>query len=42
MNSFIRIQGSDGEATGYTDEEGKDYIRVEKYGYVRSCFLWWQ
>ena len=27
VNSFIRIQGSDGEATGYTDEEGKDYIR---------------
>ena len=38
VNSFIRIQGSDGEATGYTDEEGKDYIRVEKYGYGAKLF----
>jgi predicted dehydrogenase len=32
-NSFLRIQGSEGQAIGFTDENGRDYIKVEKYGY---------
>ncbi len=32
-NSFIRIQGSEGQATGFTDENGQDFIKIEKYGY---------
>lgn len=32
-SSFIRIQGSEGQATGFVDEEGRDFIRVERYGF---------
>ncbi|NMB13590.1 MAG: Gfo/Idh/MocA family oxidoreductase [Firmicutes bacterium] len=33
VSSFIRVQGSEGQATGYTDEEGNDFIKVERYGF---------
>ena len=33
VSSFIRIQGSEGQATGYTDENGEEFIRVERYGF---------
>ncbi len=32
-NGFIRIQGSEGQATGYIDDEGASYIKLERYGY---------
>ena len=38
VNSFIRIQGSDGEATGYTDEGVRTTSGWRSTDTVRSCF----